>query len=603
VVILIALLPGAASSVKLAECARNGLRNLQPGPVFVLIPSDNRNLFSELLQELHAGEIWGVFTIRADEINLEHSEKPASIIVPPISEKTELRNCLSKLAALNSRARFLILTQDEMMLYIALGELRDLNVLNAVVLVPARNNSSINAYTWFPYFPPGECGKESIKAILLDECLMENSTKFVRNVPFFQQKFPHNLYGCPIIVSTFPWPPFIIAPQTHGESDKVFYTKGLEIKLLNTIAHNMNSTLHYLAPPANDSKWGFRDSSGSWTGLVGEVFYKKADVAFASMTATDERKLYLDPTITYWSNYVVWIVPRPKFISGWRSLLGIFKPTMWAVVVVAYLLASVSLCSLTHTVLRLKEPALYRNTGSCMLVTWSLSLEMGAHVQPRGLIMRFVFICWVIYCFQISTAYKSSLISSLTNPHLEPAILNMKQLVNSRLKFEYTTGLYDYFDDAADANMRQIRNSLRFCDNVTKCLNRLAVAADTALVSDKTYVEYLIPQQYIDSNGRPVLQAVPQDVLSYHVVMILSKGNVLLERFNVLISRIVESGLMVKWAKDIMKSLSTGTSSPDGGGEHRLTVSHLQSLFVLLLIGEAVALVTLVIEVAMCKVL
>jgi len=599
--ILIALLPQLVSTDILAACAKSSLWNLQPDPVLVLIPPDNSNLFSELLQELHAGEKWGLFISRADDIKMEHSEKPGNIIVPPISDRSKLMTSLSKLAALNSRARFLILMQDEMTMQIVLRKLRALNVANAVLMVPTGNNSSVKAYTWFPYLPPGECGKRKITAIFLDECLMENSAKFVRNVPFFPQKFPQNLYGCPIVASTFPWPPFII--QSQAEGDKAFYTDGLEIKLLLTIARSLNSTLEYLPPPANDSKWGARQNCGSWTGLVGDVYYKRADVALASMTATDERKKYLETTITYWSNSVVWIVPRPKFISGWRSLLGIFKPTMWAVVLVAYLLASVALCSLTHTVLRLKEPDFYRNPCNCFMATWSLTLEMGTHVQPRGLIMRVVFICWVIYCLQISTAYKSSLISSLTNPHLEPAILNMKQLANSRLKFKYTVGLYDYFNDPADANMRRIRDSLQFCDDVTVCLKSLALTAETALVNDKSYVEYLIPRLYIDRNGRPLLQPMPQEVLSYHIVMVLSKGNILLERFDELISRIVESGLMVKWARDIMHTRAVGAVSQESGGGRRLSMAHLQSMFVLLLIGEGLALVVLIVEVVVHKIL
>jgi ABC-type amino acid transport substrate-binding protein len=432
---------------------------------------------------------------------------------------------------------------------------------------------------------------------------MEKSATFVRNVPFFPQKFPHNLYACPIVVSTFPWPPFIIKSETDEEGAKVTYTEGLEIKLLRTIAGSLNSTLEYLPPPANDSKWGVRQPCGSWTGLVGDVYYKRADVALASMTATEERKKYLETSITYWSNSVVWIVPRPKFISGWRSLLGIFKPTMWSVVVVAYLLGSVTLCSLTHTVLRLREPDVFRNPCTCFMATWALSLEMGAHVHPRGLIMRFVFISLVMYSLQISTAYKSSLISSLTNPHLEPAILSMKQLANSRLKFQYTVGLSDYFNDPADSNMRRIRDSLRFCDDVTICLKSLALTAETALVSDKSYVEYLIPRLYIDSNGRPLLQPVPQEVLSYHIVMILSKGNLLLERFDERISRIVESGLTVKWARDIMNRRTVGALSQESAGGRRLSMAHLKSMFVLLLIGEGLALVALIVEVAMHKIL
>jgi hypothetical protein len=178
----------------------------------------------------------------------------------------------------------------------------------------------------------------------------------------------------------------------------------------------------------------------------------------------------------------------------------------------------------------------------------------------------------------------------------------MKQLTNSRLKFQYTLGLSDYFDDPADANMRQIRDSLRFCEDVTVCLKSLALTAEIALVSDKNYVEYLTPRLYIDSNGRPLLQPVPQEVLSYLNVMVLSRGNLLLERFNELISRIVESGFMVKWARDIMYTRAVGAMSQESGGGRRLSMAHLQSMFVLLLIGEGLALVVLIVEVVMRKI-
>jgi hypothetical protein len=178
----------------------------------------------------------------------------------------------------------------------------------------------------------------------------------------------------------------------------------------------------------------------------------------------------------------------------------------------------------------------------------------------------------------------------------------MKQLVNSRLKFQYTVGLFDYFNDPADANMRRIRDSLRFCDDVTVCLKSLALTAETALVNDKSYVDYLIPRLYLDNNGRPLLQPVPQEVLSYHIVMIMSKGNLLLERFDELISRVVESGLTVKWARDIMYTRAVGAVSQESGGGRRLSMAHLQSMFVLLLIGEGLALVVLIVEVVVRKI-
>jgi hypothetical protein len=505
------------------------------------------------------------------------------------------------MAAWNPRARYLVLTSDEAIPRFVLSEFRELKAMNAIVLLLTPNNPEVRTYTWFPYRYPGQCGKQEFEPDFSDEYLVENRAVSFRNVALPQQKAPLDMYGCPIVVSTFPWPPFIIKSQSNNETVKVFYTEGLEIKLMNVIAQSMNSTIKYLPPPADESKWGGRTPSGTWNGLLGEVFYKRADVAFASMTATEERTQLLETTVRYWSNSVVWVIPRPGFVSGWRSLLGIFKTTMWGAVAIMYLLGSASLCTLSRTVRRPREPELYRNPGSCMMATWALSLETGAHRQPFGLIMRLVFICWVIYCLQISTAYKSSLISFLTNPHLEPAILDMKQLVHSHLGFEYTVGLSEYFDDPADVSMRRIRDSLRFCPNITVCLNKVAATADTALVSDKWYVEYLIPQLYLDGSGQPLLQILPEEVLSYHVVMILSKGNALLDRFNVIISRVVESGLMEKWAQDIRSTRKLRTGLQDGSGGHRLSISHLQSIFVFMLLGECVALVTLAIEVLMSK--
>jgi hypothetical protein len=84
--------------------------------------------------------------------------------------------------------------------------------------------------------------------------------------------------------------------------------------------------------------------------------------------------------------------------------------------------------------------------------------------------------------------------------------------------------------------------------------------------------------------------------------MVLSKGSLLLERFNERISRTVESGLTVKWARDIMYRREVGASSQENGGR-RLSMAHLESMFVLLLIGEGLALVALIVEVMMRKML
>lgn len=107
-----------------------------------------------------------------------------------------------------------------------------LYMANANVLTPTEDYETIILYTFFPY-APDYC--ERIEAVVQD--YFENNT-FVYDAPIFPDKF-HNFYKCPLIFSTYHFPPLILLkPLDNG----TVYIDGIEGTILRVISQRLNFT-------------------------------------------------------------------------------------------------------------------------------------------------------------------------------------------------------------------------------------------------------------------------------------------------------------------------------------------------------------------------
>ncbi|PSN41928.1 Ionotropic receptor 573 [Blattella germanica] len=597
---LVLLLPTAAASFSsdvsknMATCLVNSFQHFHKKSLVIIlfdVPEDVE--FQFLIYELHLREEWSVSIKSGGHIRQDSSE---NFFVWAPHNLNRLMNLLDELALLNSRARIIILLHNSNGIELILKKCREINMINAVLVEYPNSSSFMQAFTWLPYEPSGTCGRSDIKPIILDRCSIENGRIFDRNSSIFPSKIPFDLQGCPIKIATFPWPPFIFNSRGTRMTDKVYYNSGLEIKLVGEIAKVLNMSLQYLPPPPNDSKWGRRTDSGSWTGILGEVFHGRADLAFASLAATEDRLMHLSPSVTYWSNAVIWVVPRPQYIAGWKGMFIVFELVTWTALTIVYFIASTLIWCVAKSSHICRESAAFCKLSSCMTLTWASTLEVAVRI-PNGQILKAIFICWIIYCLGVTTVYKSSLMSFLTEPHMGPPIRTFEQLLQSGLPLGYTLGLSEYFDDP------RTQDSLRFCPDIDTCLNYVAFYGNSSLVSDEWYVRYLIPRLYSDRTGKPLLEILGEDVLSYHIVMIFSKGHILLERFNAIICRICESGLLEKWMHDINRNkyIDIDEELETESNWGRLTISNLQGPFLILIFGLCISSLVMFLELSSSK--
>lgn len=104
-------------------------------------------------------------------------------------------------------------------------------ITNVNVLTPTEDYETILLYTYFPYTSE-YC--ELVRPIVHD--FFENDT-FLSDAELFPDKF-QNFYQCPLLMSTYNFPPFMILNKTNG----TYCTDGLEGKIFRTMAKRLNFT-------------------------------------------------------------------------------------------------------------------------------------------------------------------------------------------------------------------------------------------------------------------------------------------------------------------------------------------------------------------------
>ena len=552
--------------------------------------------------------------------NISNSEKATGfiIILGKDDEDTLFREFksdlvrLSQLPIWNPRGRFIVMSlnrnippansvsEEHKLITRILGELWEKDVVNSIVLAhnmdADTSRATVDIHTWFP-FTEDHCRGPADRTVILDQCVVNSECQFVKNAKLFPDKMS-NFHGCVLRASTFQYEPFIMS-KDKKDSKVTQYSEGVEIKVLQTIASQLNFTVQYLPEPQNKSHQlhlAYED-----------VSRKKSDVGFSAAPHTHDAIGKRDHTIGYVKCAVKWFGPLPKPIPHWKGLVILFTPLMWLLVLIVYLIASIIFCSLANVHRSVNEHVSYRNPVACFLHTLSLLLGHAVFVRPHSWYLRLFFVVWIYCCLLINTAYQSSLISVLTHPRFEPPVDTVKKLLQSQMPYGYVTRMKSWYNGAEDAASKTILEKGIECPSLDDCLKRIISTQDFAVCGGGVQILYLSYQKIYSHSEGPTFIPFKDEVVSFLASMFFHSGSPLLESFNRIIYRLVESGMVHKFWEDIkLKNIGQkekGThedrdEDPEEGGSDVvvLNVDHLQGAFILLLLGLACGLTVFIIE-------
>ncbi|XP_048121766.1 LOW QUALITY PROTEIN: glutamate receptor ionotropic, kainate 4 [Alosa alosa] len=413
------------------------------------------------------------------------------------------------------------------------------------------------------------------------------------------------LFNTTLTITTILENPYVMLRPNHQEMEGNDRYEGFCVDMLRELADILK--FNYRIRLVADGVYGVSGANGTWTGMVGELMTRKADLAVAGLTITAEREKVIDfskPFMTLGISimYRVHIGRRP----GYFSFLDPFSPGVWLFMLLAYLAVS---CIL-FLVARLTPYEWYNPhpclKGRCSLLINQYSLgnsfwfpvggfmQQGSTIAPRALSTRCVSGVWWAFTLIIISSYTANLAAFLTVQRMEVPIESVDDLAD-QTAIEYGTmhgGSTMTFFQVCVYTLIQVCVCECVCvcvlfvksteEGIARVLN-----SNYAYLLESTMSEYYYQAPTATSHGRGLL-----DTKGYGIGMPL--GSVYRDEFDLAILKLQEDNRL-----EILKRKWWDGGKCPKEEDHRakgLGMENIGGIFVVLVCGLLVAIFMAVLE-------
>lgn len=481
----------------------------------------------------------------------------------PLLEMEKIMESLHKTSIWNSRGKFLVIARNDTEIDEIFKIVWAYNIFNVNLLMV--KFKTVQMYTFFPY-KDSECSKITIE-------LIGNYT-IADNLPekIFPIKIPNNLHQCPVRIIANVYPPLVLTAYGLGER-KI----GAEASLINTIIKTLN-----MSKFQTGMKLGFSNklSNGSYSGILQGIFENKSDIAYGQVFPNISYFSDFDATIFYQYIDITWVVPKALPVKQWQRVIFVFNKMLWILIFVSLLLYSIIWWFFGRKDF-LCDRKVHQEFSWCFINCLYVLLQGGIR-SPIHFDLRMIFIVWVLATLSIACIYQSQLVSVLTQPVYEKQITNIDELVESDLKIQLIPDFWSRFN-----------NSLRPIDKlIIKKARMVSIAEHNklfqthqntfAFMMNRNSFNYLLPTNFSYSPGNPAMYQFRSTMFGNPICMMVKQDFPLLDKMNRIISRCMESGLFLKWMRDVVLFIG---HTEDADTNEALTLSHLLGAFFILLFG------------------
>ncbi|KAF0303835.1 Glutamate receptor [Amphibalanus amphitrite] len=380
---------------------------------------------------------------------------------------------------------------------------------------------------------------------------------------------------------------------------------GVDPYVARFAARLYNFTLLF-SEPSDGLRWG-DNGFGYWTGLVGDMVQRRAHFGMANLFITEPRSQIIDFSRPYDFEQACFVVWQPPPLPRWLALLRPFSISDWALVGAMLIVSVLTVLALSRAAAPRESP-LFSQPGFVALYNIGGLVGVSHASLPRATSGQIFMGFWRFCALTLVIIYSDNLIANLTVPP-SPAPLDTKQ--DLALSGVTVSGYGSMFGELLNAstNYWDCQLALKYepTYDIHAALRRAYDHKGTYIVNSMS-LAYLIRKYYTTASGEPLLRIMRQCFGSFMVGIALPRRSFLTPLLNVAVSRLTEAGLMQHWSRSALRAvgrqLAVGEESPDQpardaeGRLSRLGLEALQGPFLLLMMGWAAALLSLVAEIA-----
>ncbi|CAL8094437.1 unnamed protein product [Orchesella dallaii] len=461
------------------------------------------------------------------------------------------------------------------------------------------NNKSVSYYSTCFYC---DNGMASLQVISIPN---HNSTSFQLSSSTSSILFPDllkNFHGKQFNVSTPVLATWLISIREISPGYWKIW-RGIMNSCFEELMRKYNFTAKYFPSIGGGGTGYFIRSNKTWIGTVGDVISGRADIGQTTgQIYYRNKEVGFSFPISY--EWLIFTTGNPLPHYSWKSIYWPFESVMWLLIFGSMVISYFALkCFLKYTHQQTKHT---NKKVVFYLVKSFLEQDAGNPETVARNTTRLFISFWLIFALLITTAYRSKLVSFLAFPMVEYPPTTFESLAYStkfEMALQYLRGAaYSLLKTSTNPTFQTIYRKMGLEENDARCFQR-AIGKHFACISWDAIANFVYHRNLSDKFGRTPLIKAP-DTTSFIVVgLIFEKRAIFRTKFNQVISRSHDTGLMGKWREldyvfirkerlEWEKAVNRSQITYSYGSSEALTTQHLSGTFYLLWLGTFLAALT-----------
>ncbi|XP_068631449.1 uncharacterized protein [Battus philenor] len=341
-----------------------------------------------------------------------------------------------------------------------------------------------------------------------------------------------NFQRCPLTVSTFEQPPFMLLNNSTGSPS------GIDGEMLTLLTDILNASL-VIVTPTEGAEWGAYENF-NWTGSLGDVYNNRSAASMCSIPLTSDIYGNFQISFTYNTMDIVWSAKLPLLKPAWEKLLRPLKFYPRLILIFMFMVI-IFMNSFTKTrrwnnirkVFNASPP-----TINLFFYSWTIFLGMPVLRMPSKRNFIALVYLWIWFSFIIRSCYLAALKDSLKHSAYENKLTSINDVLSKKFPIGGPESLKAFysedsqiFDDWMPINFS---NTFDILDEITKGESNFVLAFNKEVI-----LEYL--KQF---NGTRKLQIIPQKIVNSPSVIYFAKHSPLAKPISRVLKICVEAGFL-----------------------------------------------------------
>ncbi|KAJ0175543.1 hypothetical protein K1T71_008702 [Dendrolimus kikuchii] len=464
----------------------------------------------ETLKAIHLSQVIGIISRKTNQMSITYID---GYLIHVRNTATFINNFanLTRETTWNPSGKFLIVMEslEEIELRSIFNVLLKCRVRDVVIL------SGVQMYTYNP-FENYSCGKYYSRIISLGSCL--NFTE-----DLFPDKLVNGVKNCTINIGTTHWPPYAVIEQyilrviAGKEQFHANFSSRYDAENFTTISLDLTAS-----------------------GPMDMLQKNETDIMIGGLLLIPSRASVFDYLHGHLDLYdtVNIVVKKASLVPLWKQFYTEFQPIVWALIFIVLFIYALLLVFL----LRVKD--------KCYIFLKVLDVLFLHGFKIQGhMILKVIFVIWVVCAYMINCFYQTSLSSLTTKPSTDYQISKEEEISPYNLKPCVSNVMSMYSDSDSYFPLPDENNEEESCKTL---LNSIKIVGNSSelytlvLHSIYHYNKYI----FLDEWGESSVYVFPKAMSSVIYAMYTYKGFPLQHKLQMYNLRLRENGCIDKILND-----------------------------------------------------